>query len=125
MFTLFLSVHCSAIIEHTNQVIFLEDDDVAAVMNGSLTIHRLKRNFDDPNESTVREVISLQMEIQQIMKGAVRVTFLYLRVYVVFTVSGITYGVISLSESETNNGSDNENDNYWFYSNIQKLIMVL
>ena len=52
-------------------MIFLEDDDVAAVMNGSLTIHRLKRNFDDPNESTVREVISLQMEIQQIMKGKV------------------------------------------------------
>ena len=52
-------------------MIFLEDDDVAAVMNGSLTIHRLKRNFDDPNESTVREVISLQMEIQQIMKGTV------------------------------------------------------
>ena len=67
----FFSVYYSAIIEHTNQVIFLEDDDVAAVMNGSLTIHRLKRNFDDPNESTVREVISLQMEIQQIMKGTV------------------------------------------------------
>ena len=50
-------------------MIFLEDDDVAAVTNGCLTIHRLKRNFDDPNESTVREVISLQMEIQQIMKG--------------------------------------------------------
>ncbi len=60
---------CSAIIEHTNQVIYLEDDDVAAVTNGSLTIHRIKRNFDDPNESTVREVITLKMEIQEIMKG--------------------------------------------------------
>ena len=64
-----LFTNYSAIIEHTNQVIFLEDDDVAAVTNGSLTIHRIRRNFDDPNESTVREVISLQMEIQQIMKG--------------------------------------------------------
>ena len=56
-------------IEHTNQVIFLEDDDVAWVQNGGLTIHRLKRNLDKPEESTVREVITLKMEIQQIMKG--------------------------------------------------------
>ena len=62
----------SAIIEHTNQVIFLEDDDVAAVRNGRLTIHRIKRNFDDPKESTVREVITLKMEIQEIMKGVYR-----------------------------------------------------
>ncbi len=59
----------SAIIEHTNQVIFLEDDDVAAVRNGKLNIHRIKRNFDDPQESTVREIITLKMEIQEIMKG--------------------------------------------------------
>ena len=48
---------------------FLEDDDVAAVKDGSLSIHRIKRNFNDPNESTVREVITLKLEIQQIMKG--------------------------------------------------------
>ena len=51
-------------------MIFLEDDDVAAVTDGRLTIHRIKRNFDDPNESSVREVVTLKMEIQQIMKGA-------------------------------------------------------
>ena len=56
----------SAIIEHTNKVIFLEDDDVAAVKDGSLTIHRIHRNVDD---STVREVTTLKMEIQEIMKG--------------------------------------------------------
>ena len=75
-------VYCSAIIEHTNQVIFLEDDDVAAVMNGCLTIHRLKRNFDDPNESTVREVISLQMEIQQIMKGTYRIKCVHFNIQI-------------------------------------------
>ena len=37
----------SAIIEHTNRVIFLEDDDVAAVSNGVLSIHRVKRGVDD------------------------------------------------------------------------------
>ena len=50
-------------------MIFLEDDDVAAVRKGDLTIHRIKRDYNDPNESTVREVITLKMEIQEIMKG--------------------------------------------------------
>ena len=60
----------SAIIEHTNQVIYLEDNDVASVnSNGQLTIHRIRQSYDDPNASAVREVITLKMEIQQIMKG--------------------------------------------------------
>lgn len=60
----------SAIIEHTNQVIYLEDNDVAAVnRQGQLTIHRIRRSYDDPHASAVREVITLRMEIQQIMKG--------------------------------------------------------
>ena len=63
----------SAIIEHTNQVIFLEDDDVAAVQNGCLTIHRIKRTLD---ESTTREVTTIKMEIQQIMKGDLAHTIL-------------------------------------------------
>ncbi|XP_014778461.1 glutamine--fructose-6-phosphate aminotransferase [isomerizing] 2 isoform X2 [Octopus bimaculoides] len=62
----FFASDASAIIEHTNKVIFLEDDDVAAVTNGCLTIHRIKRNLDD---NKVREVITLKMEIQEIMKG--------------------------------------------------------
>ncbi|XP_022255707.1 glutamine--fructose-6-phosphate aminotransferase [isomerizing] 2-like isoform X3 [Limulus polyphemus] len=62
----FFASDASAIIEHTNRVIFLEDDDVAAVSDGNLTIHRLKRTLDD---TTGREIITLKMEIQQIMKG--------------------------------------------------------
>ncbi|CAG2119960.1 unnamed protein product, partial [Medioppia subpectinata] len=57
----------SAIIEHTNRVIYLEDDDVASVEEGLLTIHRLKRTLDD--SSLHREIITLKLEIQQIMKG--------------------------------------------------------
>jgi hypothetical protein len=34
------TVDCSAIVEHTKRVIYLEDDDVAAVADGNLTIHR-------------------------------------------------------------------------------------
>ncbi|CAB1451213.1 unnamed protein product [Pleuronectes platessa] len=56
----------SAVIEHTNRVIFLEDDDVAAVMEGRLSIHRIKRRAGDYPS---RAIESLQMELQQIMKG--------------------------------------------------------
>jgi len=60
----FFASDASAIIEHTNRVIFLEDDDVAAVRNGTLSIHRV--NVDG---SSGREICTLKMEIQQIMKG--------------------------------------------------------
>lgn len=53
-------------IEHTNRVIFLEDDDVAAVVDGRLSIHRIKRTAGD---HPGRAVQTLQMELQQIMKG--------------------------------------------------------
>ncbi|KAL9702439.1 hypothetical protein quinque_005957 [Culex quinquefasciatus] len=45
------------------------DDDVAAVKNGALGIHRLKKCLDDPH---AREITTLKMEIQQIMKGNYR-----------------------------------------------------
>jgi glucosamine--fructose-6-phosphate aminotransferase (isomerizing) len=63
----FFASDASAVIEHTNRVIFLHDDDVAAVKDGNLTIHRLKRTLD---ESTAREIITLKLAIQEIMKGS-------------------------------------------------------
>jgi len=62
----FFASDASAVIEHTNRVIYLEDDDVAAVRDGVLSIHRLKKCLDDPH---AREITTLKMEIQQIMKG--------------------------------------------------------
>ncbi|XP_018571073.1 glutamine--fructose-6-phosphate aminotransferase [isomerizing] 2 isoform X2 [Anoplophora glabripennis] len=62
----FFASDASAIIEHTNRVIYFEDDDVAAVKNGSLSIHRIRRGGDDPHK---REITTLKMELQQIMKG--------------------------------------------------------
>merc|ERR1712142_1085862 len=62
----FFASDASAIIEHTNKVIFLEDDDVAAVINGKLSVHRVKR---DKNNLQERAVIELQMELENIMKG--------------------------------------------------------
>ncbi|XP_054708658.1 glutamine--fructose-6-phosphate aminotransferase [isomerizing] 2-like isoform X2 [Uloborus diversus] len=63
----FFASDASAVVEHTNRVIYLEDDDVAAIKDGNLTIHRLKRTLD---ESTAREIITLKMAIQEIMKGS-------------------------------------------------------
>ncbi|XP_062908763.1 glutamine--fructose-6-phosphate aminotransferase [isomerizing] 2-like [Mobula hypostoma] len=56
----------SAIIEHTKRVIFLEDDDIAAVVDGALSIHRAKRSVGDLASRTIH---TLQIELQQIMKG--------------------------------------------------------
>ncbi|GAA6076681.1 glutamine--fructose-6-phosphate aminotransferase [isomerizing] 2, partial [Tachysurus ichikawai] len=55
-----------AIIEHTNKVIYLEDDDIAAVAEGKLSLHRMNRSA---GEDPVRVIQTLQMELQQIMKG--------------------------------------------------------
>ncbi|XP_037955493.1 glutamine--fructose-6-phosphate aminotransferase [isomerizing] 2-like [Teleopsis dalmanni] len=62
----FFASDASAIIEHTNRVIYLEDDDVAAVKDGALSIHRLNKVLDEPH---AREITTLKVEIQQIMKG--------------------------------------------------------
>ena len=50
------------------QVIYLEDDDVAAVNEGNLTIHRISTRLET-SSCTRREITTLKMEIQQIMKG--------------------------------------------------------
>ena len=66
----FFASDASAIVEHTNRVIYLEDNDVAAVCdNGALTIHRISQSvvLETPQS---REIITLKMEIQQIMKGS-------------------------------------------------------
>ena len=49
---------------NSNRVIYLEDDDVAAVKVGVLSIHRHGKGND-----MAREITTLKMEIQEIMKG--------------------------------------------------------
>ncbi|XP_037317371.1 glutamine--fructose-6-phosphate aminotransferase [isomerizing] 2 [Pungitius pungitius] len=56
----------SAIIEHTNKVLYLEDNDIAVVNAGKLSILRVKHQH---GEDPVRAIQTLQMELQQIMKG--------------------------------------------------------
>lgn len=64
----FFASDASAVIEHTNRVIYLEDNDVAAVVDGSLSIHRLKK--EEKTDGVMhREIQTLQLELQQIMKA--------------------------------------------------------
>ena len=62
----FLSSDPSAIVEHTKKVLYLEDDDIAHIHEGSLNIHRLNK---DEGASNVRAIQTLEMELQEIMKG--------------------------------------------------------
>lgn len=70
----------SAIIEHTNKVLYMEDDDIAVVTSGKLSIHRVNRQA---GEDPVRAIQTLQMELQQIMKGQTMVqkTILFFGLY--------------------------------------------
>jgi glucosamine--fructose-6-phosphate aminotransferase (isomerizing) len=62
----FLSSDPSAIVEHTKKVMYLEDDDIAHIHEGSLNIHRLKKA---DGSSNVRTIQTLELELQEIMKG--------------------------------------------------------
>ncbi|OCK98645.1 glucosamine-fructose-6-phosphate aminotransferase [Cenococcum geophilum 1.58] len=62
----FLSSDPSAIVEHTKKVLYLEDDDIAHIHEGSLNIHRLRK---DDGASNVRAIQTLEIELQEIMKG--------------------------------------------------------
>lgn len=76
-----LSTH-SAIIEHTNKVLYLEDDDIAVVTGGKLSIHRINRQA---GEDPIRAIQTLQMKMQQIMKGQIIVKKMIF--YLVYTSS--------------------------------------
>ena len=62
----FLSSDPSAIVEHTKKVLYLEDDDIAHIHEGSLNIHRFSK---DDGASNVRAIQTLELELQEIMKG--------------------------------------------------------
>ncbi|CAG4923732.1 glutamine--fructose-6-phosphate aminotransferase [isomerizing] 1-like [Colias croceus] len=62
----FFASDASAVIEHTNRVLYFEDDDVAHIKDGILSIHRMSGSSSDPHQ---REILTLKLELQQIMKG--------------------------------------------------------
>jgi glucosamine--fructose-6-phosphate aminotransferase (isomerizing) len=62
----FLSSDPSSIVEHTKKVLYLEDDDIAHIHEGQLNIHRLSK---DDGTSNVRAIQTIELELQEIMKG--------------------------------------------------------
>ena len=63
----FLASDPSAIVEHTKRVLYLEDNDIAHICEGELHIHRLRR---EDGVSNIRSILTLEMEIAEIMKGS-------------------------------------------------------
>lgn len=63
----FLSSDPASVIQHTKKVLFLEDDDIAHIYDGELHIHRAKKST--AGEATVRPIQTLEMELNEIMKG--------------------------------------------------------
>ncbi|KAK9368316.1 hypothetical protein V1509DRAFT_623731 [Lipomyces kononenkoae] len=62
----FLASDPSAVVEHTKKVLYLEDDDIAHIYDGELHIHRVRREEGQP---TIRSIQTLEMELNEIMKG--------------------------------------------------------
>ncbi|KAL2858588.1 hypothetical protein BJY01DRAFT_201367 [Aspergillus pseudoustus] len=62
----FLSSDPSAVVEHTKKVLYLEDDDIAHIHDGQINIHRLTK---DDGTSNVRTIQTIELELQEIMKG--------------------------------------------------------
>ena len=62
----FFSSDPAAIVEHTKKVLYLEDDDIAHIHEGQLNIHRLSKT---DGTSNVRAIQTIEIELQEIMKG--------------------------------------------------------
>jgi glucosamine--fructose-6-phosphate aminotransferase (isomerizing) len=68
----FLSSDASAIVEHTKQVFVLEDGDVVHLADGKLAIFNTLEKHGGHGINGMRknpELIELDMEVEQIMKG--------------------------------------------------------
>eukprot|EP00037_Helgoeca_nana_P010437 m.91808 g.91808 ORF g.91808 m.91808 type:complete len:698 (-) comp20205_c0_seq1:700-2793(-) len=63
----FLASDASAIIEHTKRILFLQDDDVACISAGDLSI---SRGTNRPKLPPTREIKTVELELHAIMKGS-------------------------------------------------------
>jgi glutamine---fructose-6-phosphate transaminase (isomerizing) len=68
MMEIFLASDASALVEHTNKVIYLEDNDIAHITAGNVNIHRPNSKAKETGPD-VREVKTIDTELAAIMKG--------------------------------------------------------
>lgn len=67
----FLSSDASAIIEHTDKVVYLEDDDIVHInSNGELSMFNFAKSDASKTIGSNRNIATLDMELEQIMKGS-------------------------------------------------------
>lgn len=64
----FLASDASALVEHTNKVMYLEDNDIAHVSSGNVFIHRPHSRAKETG-SEMREIKTIETELAAIMKG--------------------------------------------------------
>lgn len=72
----------------------MEDDDIAVVTGGKLSIHRMNRQA---GEDPVRAIQTLQMELQQIMKGQIMIKKTILASLLLFVI-GLHMKIITTKE---------------------------
>ena len=65
----FFASDATAIIAHTRKVVYLEDNDIAAIADGVLSITRVTRPGVKDLTTGTREVTTLKMELEEIKKG--------------------------------------------------------
>lgn len=65
---LFLASEASAVVEHTKQVIYLEDNDIVHMKGGEYTVYNWS-DVDSPSVEVRRTIQTLTLEVSQIMKG--------------------------------------------------------
>uniref|UniRef100_A0AAF5DJT6 glutamine--fructose-6-phosphate transaminase (isomerizing) n=1 Tax=Strongyloides stercoralis TaxID=6248 RepID=A0AAF5DJT6_STRER len=78
----FIASDASAIIEHTKQVVYLEDNDIATISNGQLNIFKINHNNNNiaNQDEETRVIHMLNMELQQIMRGSFK-TFMQKEIF--------------------------------------------
>uniref|UniRef100_A0A0K0E4N9 glutamine--fructose-6-phosphate transaminase (isomerizing) n=1 Tax=Strongyloides stercoralis TaxID=6248 RepID=A0A0K0E4N9_STRER len=94
----FIASDASAIIEHTKQVVYLEDNDIATISNGQLNIFKINHNNNNiaNQDEETRVIHMLNMELQQIMRGSFK-TFMQKEIFeqpdsVINTMRGLSCG---------------------------------
>jgi len=63
----YIASDASAVVEHTKQVVYLEDNDLVHMVGGAYGIFNV--SMQESNEAVPRNISELEMEVAQIMKG--------------------------------------------------------
>jgi glucosamine--fructose-6-phosphate aminotransferase (isomerizing) len=69
-YQIFVASDTSPIAEHTKKVVYLDDDDVVSISEGSVKFFNLNRSTESAMLAEVRAVKELELELEALSKGA-------------------------------------------------------